>query len=268
MCGPGMFGSLSTGIQDEIPWRTLLFRPDPEHFGAPDKPDVGDPPDHLFMDLFWMPVVEPYAVSMPMATRGKINMNYQLAPFDYIKRATALHALMKAERVVAIPTNAGASYKSPSGGQDSWRKKIDAYETLQQWEDKFEENQLFRSPSEICEMYLVPEGQSLGTKSGGHYTTMRGYWQGHKLTGDNTKERPYANLHARLTTKSNVYRVHMIVQTLKKVRSTKADTYDPEKDKITGQWRGSAIIERFIDPSDRGHPGLLWRHVVLEAVPR
>ena len=25
------------------------------------------------MDLFWMPVVEPYAISMPGATRGKIS---------------------------------------------------------------------------------------------------------------------------------------------------------------------------------------------------
>ena len=27
--GPGQLGSLPTGVQSEVPWRTLLFRPDP-----------------------------------------------------------------------------------------------------------------------------------------------------------------------------------------------------------------------------------------------
>ncbi|MFP6873047.1 MAG: Verru_Chthon cassette protein A [Verrucomicrobiales bacterium] len=254
ICGPGMFGSMSTGVQSGIPWRTLLFRPDPQHFGAANQPNVGDPPDHLFMDLFWMPVVEPYAISMPAATRGKINLNTQIVPFDYIKRNTAMHALMKAERVVAIPTNAGARYKKANGGSDRWRKKIDAYETMRQWEDKFKNNQLFRSPTEICEMYLVPEGEKLGTMSAKDYPNMRKFWEANRLTGDNTKERPYANMQPRLTTKSNVYRVHMIVQTLQKVRSSDATKFNSEKDKVTGQWRGSAIIERFIDPSDRNIP--------------
>lgn len=246
--GPGMFGSLPTGVRTNVPWRTLLFRPDPEHFGAPNNPRTGDVPDHLFMDLFWMPVVEPYAISMPFATRGKINLNYQIIPFDNIKRATALHALLKGERVVAIPTGAGGSYKT--SGDDDWRNRIDAYETLQQAEDRFEENRVFRSPSEICELYLVPEGESLGSGSDGDYPSMRSFWEQHRLTGDNTKERPYANMYPRLTTKSNVFRVHMIVQTLKKVRSSDPDGFDPDRDRVTGQWQGSALIERFIDPND------------------
>ncbi len=254
ICGPGMFGSMSTGVQSEIPWRTLLFRPDSQHFGAADHPNVGDPPDHLFMDLFWMPVVEPYAISMPLATRGKINLNTQIVPFDYIKRNTAMHALMKAERVVAIPTNAGSRYKKANGGSDRWRRKIDAYETMLQWEDKFKNNRLFRSPTEICEMYLVPEGEKLGTMSAKDYPNMRKFWEENRLTGDNTKERPYANMQPRLTTKSNIYRVHMIVQTLQKVRSSDPKKFNPAKDRVTGQWRGSAIIERFIDPSDRNIP--------------
>ena len=79
--GPGHFGSMPTGVRANAPWRTLLFRPDPEHYGAPNQPEVGGLPDHLYMDLFWMPVIEPYTISMPFATRGKINLlwNY-LAP--------------------------------------------------------------------------------------------------------------------------------------------------------------------------------------------
>lgn len=78
----GVFGALSSGVADMTPWNTLLFRPDlypngqtgkrhdkPFHYGAQ------APYDHLFMDFFWMPVVEPYSISEPFATSGKINMN-------------------------------------------------------------------------------------------------------------------------------------------------------------------------------------------------
>ena len=47
-------------------WETLLFRPQPGH------PGTQNPPDHLIMDLFWMPVIEPYAISEPLATAGKL----------------------------------------------------------------------------------------------------------------------------------------------------------------------------------------------------
>jgi len=101
-----MFGSLPTGIFADggvgRSWRTLLFRPDPNggHTGAT------TPKDHLLLDLFWMPVVEPYAISEPFSTAGKINLNCQVAPFTYIKRTTALRALLKSERVIAIPNPA------------------------------------------------------------------------------------------------------------------------------------------------------------------
>lgn len=251
--GPGMFGGLSSGIRSNVPWRTLLFRPQPgNHYGAPNQPRQGDLPDHLFMDMFWMPVIEPYAISMPFATRGKINLNYQIVPFDNIKRQTALHALMKAERVTAIPTTAASTYKT--GTTADFRNRIDAYETLEQAEHRFAENQLFRSPTEICELYLVPEGEELGTADGGgrrefSYPAMDSFWQTHALTGENLRERPYANMVPRLTTKSNVYKVHMIVQTLKKVPSVPAEQFDADLEKVTGQWRGSAMIERFIDPN-------------------
>ena len=100
----GCFGSLPTGVASNVPWQTLLFRPDSwflsQSTAKPENRHYGSkyPRDHLFMDLFWMPVVEPYAISEPFETRGKINMNYQILPFTYIKRATALHALFKSEK--------------------------------------------------------------------------------------------------------------------------------------------------------------------------
>ncbi len=64
MPSPGMFGSLPTGVKSGTPWRTLLFRPQTGHFGAT------APKDHLLMDLFWMPVVDPYAISARFSTAG------------------------------------------------------------------------------------------------------------------------------------------------------------------------------------------------------
>ena len=65
MPGPGMFGSLPTGVQRRLPWQTLLFRPGPTNHpglgtlvgGSVGGPFYSKPPDHLFLDLFWMPVV-------------------------------------------------------------------------------------------------------------------------------------------------------------------------------------------------------------------
>lgn len=258
--GPGMFGSISSGIQANVPWRTLLFRPDPLHFGAKHKNEkrasVVDPPDHLFMDLFWMPVVEPYPISEPFSTAGKVNLNYQIAPFDYIKRRTALHGIFKGEKLLAIPTSAGGTYKTQT---TDYRIDIDSNETLKQFEDRFSDGEIFRSATEICEIYLVPKGEKIGERSkvatpAGDsvydYPSMRSFWNQNRLTGDNSKERPYAGIYPRVTTKSNVYKVHMTVQSLKKARSTDDDTWDEERDRVTSQWRGSAVIERAVDPND------------------
>ena len=58
----------------------------------PRIPALLAPKDELLADLFWMPVVEPWAISQPFATAGKINMNYQIMPFTYIKRQSGLYA--------------------------------------------------------------------------------------------------------------------------------------------------------------------------------
>lgn len=67
MPSPGVFGSLPTGLARGIPWQTLLFRPQPGHPGWDNTPR-----DHLIMDLFWMPIAEPYAISEPFSTAGKL----------------------------------------------------------------------------------------------------------------------------------------------------------------------------------------------------
>jgi hypothetical protein len=97
MPSPVILGSLPTGVLQNKPWQTLLFRPAkaclPGGVNHPRSAYWG-PPDQLLLDLFWMPVVEPWAISEPFATAGKINLNEQLAPFVNIKRDTGLRAVL------------------------------------------------------------------------------------------------------------------------------------------------------------------------------
>jgi uncharacterized protein (TIGR02600 family) len=164
-----MFGSLPTGVKNNIPWRTLLFRP----LGSDDTfhPRT-NPADHLFLDLFTMPVVEPYAISEPFSTAGKVNMNYQIVPFTYITRSAALRAVLSSELIARAPAAAATAdaYKGQPGNPPSSlsgaaalmaRLPINLDEstgTLKQFADKFSSGQIFRSASEICDLYLVPKG--------------------------------------------------------------------------------------------------------------
>jgi hypothetical protein len=87
---------------------------------------------------------------------------------------------------------------------------------------------------------------------------MRTWWNNNgDLTGDNEREKPYADLYGRVTTKSNTYTVYMKVQTLRQTPGH-ASTWIEGKDAILGEYRGSTIIERYVDPADTrfaGAPG-------------
>jgi len=85
-------------------------------------------------------------------------------------------------------------------------------------------------------------------------TLMRDFWRDHKVTGDNIRERPYSNLYPRLTTRTNSFRVHVRSQVLKKARSTAANEFDSTRDSVLSEYRGSTLIERYIDPTDVTKP--------------
>ncbi|GEP42199.1 Verru_Chthon cassette protein A [Brevifollis gellanilyticus] len=345
-------------------WTNLLFRPHIQMTGgALRHPGQATPPDHYLLDMFWMPVVEPYAISEPLSTAGKVNMNYQMLPFTHIRRATALHAVMKGELFAALPNvdysrargtrdgfgNFGSSaprfrdetsarkldgttdpaakwYRSivvdrlnnPNGSADAqwWVNKASSRRvvgTLRQFEERFNfgatdvsngpagvggtgtnaglpanfRSGLFRSASQICELHLIPsrilvsgnqgnvpvsEGNYRGTVLGATNDSnenvkdteldlysdregaMKNFWNSHSATGDNTREAPYANLYAKLTTRSNTFRVHVRAQTLKKaLRGEKPDNIQkwvPGEDEVTGEYRGSFLLERYIDMTD------------------
>jgi len=103
---------------------------------------------------------------------------------------------------------------------------------------------IFRSATEICELHLVRKGESL------HDYTSGKIWANALLTSDNTRERPYTNLYAKLTTRSNICSVHFRVQQLKKSSASDQTQWDEAKDQVLGEYRGSSMIERYVDASD------------------
>jgi hypothetical protein len=340
---PGMLGSLPTGVDptgnNPSGWQTLLFRPGPLAAGYPAAmkhpgegvlagtpvgtvgPFYTSPPDHLWMDLFWIPITEPYAISEPMSTAGKINLNYQIVPFTYIKRATALRAAMATEKIAQVSllqsgTAKGNSYNYGLCWNSDYQKyttqmtmavnaryPIDLDVTLTQFDLKFKNWDLFRSASQICENFLVPMNipnslpnaipgpapcvaGAAGTYSvvvtpAGNYSLpapgnpadttgvaqFAKDWYVPVTTpqnpnaytnapfadvGDNVREQPYTHLYQKLTTKSNTFTVYYRVQPLKEpLALTSAGKWNESLGTITGEYRGSTTIERFIDPNEK-----------------
>lgn len=272
-----MFGGLpSRGVTDTsssgdpAAWETLLFRPQAfagEHRGGSD-----DPADHYLLDLFHMPVVEPYAISEPLSTAGKINLNYVIAPFGYVRpsgapggaayieRKTGLHAILKPVMMLLVKGDA-ANYAhapdDPTQTSTIFRFDIDRKATLKEIQDRIDKKGLFRTASEICEVPLYPAATSGTTPTGvpaaPNPLGWKTFWETYRLTGDNGRERPYALIYPRVTTKSNVFTAYIRAQSLRMPsRTTNPDVYvfDEKKDQITGEYRGSTTIERFIDPND------------------
>ncbi len=87
---------------------------------------------------------------------------------------------------------------------------------------------------------------------------MRSFWNRYRLTGDNSRERPYAVVYPRVTTQSNTYRIHYWVETLKKNTATDPTVFiDPDnenvvgsKDAVKSRLRGNFVVERFLEPDD------------------
>ncbi len=80
---------------------------------------------------------------------------------------------------------------------------------------------------------------------------MQKYWESHQLTGDNSRERPYANIYPLLTTKSNTFTIHFRVQALQPAQTAGADPtmWREGTDQVTSEYRGSQTIERYVDPN-------------------
>jgi uncharacterized protein (TIGR02600 family) len=256
------------------------------------------PPDHAFLDFFTMPIVEPYAISEPFSSAGKVNMNYQIVPFTYLVRDTAVRAVLKSVRMMAIPVNNGGAgttvtgsntfpicYKMSDSYPPDYRYTINPDEasgTLAGFQNRFSSGDIFRSASEICNLYLVPQ-YTVGCNSAGNgeliqsptgpgasgaggsstpppfsapitssniSSVMNTWWSTYGgLTGDNVREEPYGYIYPRLTTKSNTYTVHVWTQSLKKVDTLHPTQFTAGVDQVTSEFRGSYIVQRYLDPN-------------------
>lgn len=229
-------------------WQTLAFSPNPA--AGSSHPGLRSPADHLLLDLFWMPVAEPYPISDQFSTAGKVNLNYQIAPFNYIVRKTALHALLKSTWLPALPESAATNYKSHAnirGSVAKTRYPVNVSETLKDFDTRFASGDVFRSASQLCEMYLVPEGETISSAKSS-------FWSGKKFTADNAREQPYDHLYSRVTTKSNTFTVHWRVQSLRKSPGSTATVWDESKDHVAAELRGATLIERYIDPNATNIP--------------
>ena len=265
MPSPVMMGSLlpragsTTAPQG---WETLCFCPNPAGQNHPGNDLSLGPRDHLLLDLFQMPIVQPYPISEPFSTAGRVNLNYQIQPFDYIERSTALRAVLSSERVSIMGANDSTTYYTGNGSDKMYnsykggmineniRKTIDRQRTMNLISTALSTNGLFRSPSQICEIFLIPStwANNVVTAS----DAQKQWALNGDLTGDNLREKPYADIFPRLTTKSNTYTIHMKVQSLRQYgNSSDFTTWDDAKDAVLGEYRGSSSIERYIDPSDR-----------------
>ncbi len=254
-----MFGSLPSGVTSRRAWETLLFRPAPSntqsHKGAQ------TPLDHYLLDFFHMPVVEPYAISEPLSTAGKININSMLAPFSYykdpdntdhgyIERYTGVESLLQGMYQMVVPREAanGAHTERPLTDNAKYRYKIDPSLTIEKsFAPRLKKTGYFHTASEICEVDLLTE------PAGGFTDPSQrdSFWENkNTMTGDNQRERPYAHIYPRTTTKSNVFTVHIWSQSLAKSPTSDPGVWDELKDSVTGEYRGSTTIERFIDPND------------------
>jgi hypothetical protein len=280
MPSPVMFGSLPSRVPEGRQWETLCFCPNPA--GA-NHPGNTDPKDHLLLDLFQMPVVEPYPISEPFSTAGKVNLNYHIAPFDYIRRSSAIRGALHPIRVVAVSSQytlasgTGPHYLTYKTGtstgplSDNFRILLDRDQMIQELDAVYynngANNGFFKSASQICEQYLIPweakDTPLMSNSVTANQNTMQAWWASPwdlkgtfgngDLTGDNEREKPYADLYPRLTTRSNTFTMHVKVQTLRQLPRS-ADpayaTWNEGKDAILGEYRGSSTIERYLDPSD------------------
>jgi len=246
-------------------------------------PFTTSPPDHLFADLFWMPVVEPYAISDALSTEGKVNLNYEMEPFTHITRRTALVGVLTPVEIGAISNSVSYNYKQPQTAQQAqnfvttiftstftspqtrFTLNLDtgtvpggtppsltsgtaATGCFADFETRFKSGDVFRSASEVSMVDLVPTGQTASSLST--------WWSNYQLTGLNMRESPYNQIYSRITTKSNTYTVHYWVQSLQQVSTPNRNwsVWNENQDVKTGEYRGNTTIERYLDPNTPNLP--------------
>ena len=184
-----------------------------------------------------------------------MNLNYQIVPFTYISRSTALQAVLASQRVAKVSKSLALTYKLYGANNPNFRLPLNlSYSdgTLRQFKEKFGKWEIYKSATEICDIFLVPEGSKWTSDA---EALSEWYGDDFALVGDNTRERPYTYILPRVTTKSNVFTVYTRVQVLKNpLPADQQNQWIEGRGKIVGEYRGSTTLERFIDTSDSTLP--------------
>ena len=265
---------MDTQVQGTHPGVAVLATPSAKNPPYTTNPNSATVPDHLLLDLFWMPVAEPYPISEEFSTAGKVNLNYTMMPFPYIQRKSGLDAVLKSVWIYSIPDNVGntpqdykswyfmtsSTYGGSGRSKTNTRYPINVPATLNAFDYKFKNGDLFRSASQICDMFLYPNSTTTANTllSGvtadlnGSTSNIVNWWHTNgKLTSDNGRKAPYNAIYSRITTQSNTFTVHWRVQALRQitVNGTVNPTWTDGFDRVTSELRGSTLIERYIDPN-------------------
>lgn len=263
----GILGALlTTSASGEIqPWQTILLSPVPASgpLDISSHPGFSSPPDHLISDFFWMPNVEPYPISEPISTTGKINLNQQILPFLNIERTSGFRGLIRPLMLGSIKDETaytGASYKWSAGNRgisENIRQYIDENKTTVCLNSRFESGNFYLTGSEICSIPIVPLDPSINaTTSAEIENQLKNWWLTRRITSDTLREQPYTALLSRVTTKSNTFTVHYRVQALRQPPRPGRNwaEWDEARDQVVGEYRGSTTIERFLDPNAQNIP--------------
>lgn len=245
----GFFGGLITPNASGSlqPWQTLLFSPRPA--GGSAHPGFGSPADHLYLDNFWMPVVEPFPISEPLSTAGKVNLNFQMMPFTHVERSTALRGALVPLMVSAVDDSLASGAKTYKYSeydqpiQSVIRNELNRDATVSEFAKVFSTGAIYQSATQVSEASLVPQGQTASTLST--------WWGTRRVTSDTLREQPYTALLSRVTTKSNTFTVHYRVQALRQPPRAGRNWAEwvEGQDQVTGEYRGATTIERFLDPN-------------------
>jgi hypothetical protein len=172
------------------------------------------------------------------------------------------------KRPGGAPTNQAQTWfwkeDSSAAGKKFWHRQLDLDATLKLFDERFSSGFAFISPAQICEMYLLPKRANSADslvpskwpekikdliKTGGADSILK-FWEDHAITGENLKERPYTNIYPRLTTRSNTFQVFVRAQVIQKARSTDPEKFVSGKDRLGAEYRGSSVIERYLDLGD------------------
>jgi hypothetical protein len=247
----GMISCISTGIQTGIPWRTVKLHPAQD----PLLHTPEDPPDWLLLDLFavpynnigdvgFIPDPVPVPITLMNSTAGKININAGVflnstTPPNTSLRNAPIRALFLNSYRPNVVTAAAPAPLVNSGATTTLYNNI-ANNYLAN-----KSSHHFDYPGEICQVPGISDTTSGGSE-----------WE---------REALVRQLGSLITTRSNVFSVWGVAQTVKKhpnnTNPANLGVFETKNggavadDLITGEKRFHAIIQRYVWPGVDGTIG-------------